>query len=140
MSPLKPFALALAYVVLGGDFGWAQAPGVREIPLPAEAADVSYMRSRGDVRLKVPGDMKTAGNFYAAKLAEQQWKKSKRDNLQTNFWVQSFAKDSLTLEVRVDDRGGSCEIRLTPQGFAWDEDLAPRPEDLPIPEDAKKIE
>src|SRR5262249_27836569 len=70
---------------------------------------------------------------------KQQWTKSKKDNLQKNFWVQSFAKKDLALEVRVDQQGSGCEIRLTPKGFAWDEDLAPRPKDLPIPEDAKEI-
>lgn len=140
MAPLKSLASALAILFFSWNATWAQPPRVREIPLPAEASDVSYMRSRGDVRLKVDGDMKTVGIFYAATLAEQQWKKAKKDNLQRNFWVQSFAKENLTLEVRVDDRGGSCEIRLTPQGFAWDEDLAPRPQDLPIPEDAKELE
>ncbi|MGC3966871.1 MAG: hypothetical protein QM775_05720 [Pirellulales bacterium] len=140
MFPVKSFTFAVAILLMFCSFGFAAAPGVREIPLPADAADVTYVRSRGDIRLKVSADMKTAGSFYATTLAEQQWTKAKKDNLQRNFWVQSFAKPGLTLEVRVDQRAAGCEIRLTPQGFAWDEDLAPRPEDLPIPDDAKKLE
>lgn len=139
MSPVKSFALALTFLSMIGNPVLAETPGVREIPLPADAADVTYVRRRGDIRLTVPTEMKAAGNFYAAALAERQWTKSKKDNLQKNFWVQSFTKQGLTLEVRVDQRASGCEIRLTPEGFAWDEDLAPRPKDLPIPEDAKEL-
>jgi len=139
MTVMKSFTLILALLTMMGSFALAETPGVREIPLPTDAADVSYVRRREDIRFNVPGDMKAAGNFYAAALAQQQWTKSKKDNLQRNFWVQSFAKPGLSLEVRVDQRASGCEIRLTPQGFAWDEDLAPRPQNLPIPEDAKDL-
>lgn len=139
MSSAKLFLLAFILVPMTGLWGLAEEPRVQEIPIPKDASDVSYMRKRGDIRFKVSLDMKTAGNFYATTLKEQQWTKSGKDNLQKNFWVQSFAKNHCKLEVRVDQRDGSCEIRLTPTGFAWDEDLAPRPKDLPIPEDAKEI-
>src|SRR6476661_5107371 len=85
---------------------------VRDLPIPDGATDVSYMKRRGDIRFQVPSDFKTAGNFYAKKLAEQKWAKSGKDNLQRNFWVQKFAKDKWSLEVRVDSRGEGSEIRL----------------------------
>jgi len=140
MSSFKSFVAALA--ILPWFIGSAAAadPGVREIPLPADASDVTYVRSRGDIRGKVATDLKTTGDFYATTLAAQGWTKAKKDNSQRNFRVQTFAKPGLSLEVRVDQRAAGCEIRLTPQGFAWDEDLAPRPEDLPIAEDAKDVE
>lgn len=112
---------------------------VRDIPLPDGATDVSYMKRRGDIRFQVSSDFKTAGNFYAKKLAEQKWTKSGKDNLQRNFWVQTFAKDKLSLEVRVDSRGGGSEVRLTPKGLMWDEDDQPTPKDLPLPKDATEI-
>ena len=108
---------------------------VRDIPIPDGATDISYMKRRGDVRFQVPSDFKTAGNFYAKKLAEEKWTKSGRDNLQRNFWVQQFAKDKLSLEVRVDSRGEGSEVRLTPKGLMWDEDDQPTPKDLPLPKD-----
>src|SRR5262245_28954771 len=46
---------------------------VRDLPIPDGAADVSYMKRRGDIRFHVPSDFKTAGDFYAKKLAEQKW-------------------------------------------------------------------
>jgi len=139
MSPVKSFALALALLPAFWNSASAAAPGVREILLPQGAEDVTYVRSRGDIRYKTAFDMKAMGDFYASQLGAKQWTKAKKDNLQKNFWVQSFAKAGLSLEVRVDARGEGCEVRLTPQGFAWDEDLAPRPQDLPIPTDAKDI-
>lgn len=139
MSPAKLFVLTLIVISMTGVSGLADEPRVQEIPLPKDASDVTYVRRRGDIRFKVPSDMKTAGNFYATVLKEQQWTRAGKDNLQRNFWVQSFAKRNLKLEVRVDQRGSGCEIRLTPTGFAWEEDLAPRPKDLPIPEDAKEL-
>lgn len=112
---------------------------VRDIPVPDGATDVSYLKRRGDVRFQVPSDFKTAGNFYAKKLAEEKWTKSGKDNLQSNFWVQKFAKDKWSLEVRVDSRGGGSEVRLTPKGLMWDEDDQPTPKDLPLPKDAQEI-
>ncbi|MCY2964301.1 MAG: hypothetical protein NT069_11815, partial [Planctomycetota bacterium] len=113
---------------------------VRDIPIPDGAAEVSYMKRRGDIRFRVTLDFKAAGNFYAKKLAEQKWAKSGKDNLQSNFWVQKFAKDKLSLEVRVDSRDGGSEVRLTPKGILWDEDDQPTPKDLPLPKDATEIE
>lgn len=139
MSPIKLFALTIVLVAMIWSLGLADEPRVQDIPLPKDASDVTYVRRRGDIRFQVASDMTTAGNFYAAALKEQQWTKSKKDNLQKNFWVQSFEKKDLALEVRVDQRASGCEIRLTPKGFAWDEDLAPRPKDLPIPKDAKEV-
>lgn len=118
---------------------WAEDHRVQEIPLLKDATGTSYMKKRGDIRYQTSSDMKAAGNFYAETLGKQQWKKSKKDNLQKDFWVQSFEKENRSLEVRVDQRGGGCEIRLTPQGFLWDEDLAPRVKDLPIPDESKEL-
>src|SRR5262245_3451595 len=95
---------------------------VKDIPIPEGATDVSYMKRRGDIRFHVTSDFKTAGTFYTNKLAEQKWTKSGKDNLQRNFWVQKFAKDKMSLEVRVDSRGEGSEVRLTPKGIAWEED------------------
>lgn len=139
MSAAKLLVFPLVLLPMLGTLGLADEPRVQDIPLPKDASNVTYVRGRGDIRFNVPSDMKAAGNFYAGVLNEQKWTKSKKDNLQKNFWVQSFAKKELALEVRVDQRAGGCEIRLTPKGFAWDEDLAPRPKDLPIPEDAKEL-
>lgn len=113
---------------------------VRDIPIPEGATDVSYMKRRGDIRFQVTSDFKTAGNFYAKKLAEQKWTKSGKDNLQRNFWVQTFKKDKSSLEVRVDSQDGGSEVRLTPTGIAWDEDNQPTPKDLPLPQDATELE
>jgi hypothetical protein len=112
---------------------------VRDIPIPDGATDVSYMKRRGDIRFQVKLDFKTAGNFYANKLAEQKWTKSGKDNLQRNFWVQRFAKDKLSLEVRAESRDGGSEVRLTPRGLLWDEDDQPTPKDLPLPKDAAEL-
>jgi hypothetical protein len=139
MSPAKLFVLALVLIPMTAICGLADEPRVQDIPLPKDATDVSYMRKRGDIRFKVASDMKTAGNFYGTILKEQHWTKSGKDNLQKRFWVQTFAQKDRKLEVRVDQRETGCEIRLTPTGFAWDEDLAPRPKDLPIPEGAKEL-
>ena len=139
MPTTKLFVLAIVLLQMSEVLVLADAPRVQEIPLPKDAADVTYVRRRGDIRFKVATDMKTSGSFYATTLKEQQWTKAAKDNLQKNFWVQSFSKNELKLEVRVDMRDGGCEIRLTPTGFAWDEDAAPRPKDLPIPEDAKEL-
>lgn len=113
---------------------------VRDIPIPDGATDITYMKRRGDVRFQVTSDFKTLGNFYAKQLGEQRWTKSEKDNLQRNFWVQTFGKDKLSLEVRVDSRDGGSEVRLTPKGLMWDEDDQPRPKDLPIPKDATDVE
>lgn len=113
---------------------------VRDLPVPEGATDVSYMKRRGDVRFQVPLDFKTAGNFYAKKLIEQKWAKSGKDNLQSNFWVQKFSKDKVSLEVRVDSRGDGSEVRLTPKGLMWEEDDQPTPKDLPLPKDATELE
>jgi hypothetical protein len=139
MSVAKLFAFAIVLSPMIWNSVLADEPRVQEIPLPKEARDTTYVRSRGDIRFKITSNMKAAGNFYATTLNEQQWTKLKKDNLQKNFWIQSFAKKELSLEVRVDQREGDCEIRLTPKGFIWDEDLAPRPKDLPIPEDVKEL-
>lgn len=138
MSHAKRIAFVIVLSSIGS-FGFAEEPRVQEIPLPKDATDVTYVRRRGDIRFNVTSDMKAAGNFYATVLNEQKWTKPKKDNLQKNFWVQSFVLKDLTLEVRVDQRESGCEVRLTPKGFAWDEDLAPRPKDLPIPKEVKEL-
>jgi|GEM_PF-4182437 len=111
----RKILLIVTVLELSGIMGPVQADDlrVRDIPLPEEATDVSYMKRRGDVRFHVTSDFKTAGNFYAKTLVEQKWAKSGKDNLQRNFWVQTFAKDKLSLEVRVDSRGEGSEVRLT---------------------------
>ncbi|MBL8817465.1 MAG: hypothetical protein JNL58_15675 [Planctomyces sp.] len=129
-----------AVVLLIHGFAMGQGPRVQEIPLPPEATDISYSKDRGDIRMKFPEDMKAAGEFYRTELTRQKWTRSKKDNLQKNFWVQTFSNGDRTLEVRADNRGTGCEIRLTPTGYLWDEDLAPRPETIPIPEDASDVE
>jgi hypothetical protein len=112
---------------------------VREIPLPKEATDVSYMKSRGDIRMLFPGDMKKAGEFYQMELTKQQWIKSVKDNVQKNFWVQTFKKQNRELEIRTEVEDVGSEIRITPKGYLWDEDFTPRPEDIPIPENAQQL-
>ncbi len=134
----RSFAGAVVLLIHG--FVTGQEYRVQEIPLPKDATDVSYSRSRGDIRMKFPADMKAAGEFYRTELTQQKWTKSKKDNLQKNFWVQTFGNGNRTLEVRADNRGAGCEIRLTPTGYLWDEDAAPHPEDIPIPEDASNVE
>ena len=133
--------LVVALVLLAGIINQVRADDmrVRDIPIPEGATEVSYMKRRGDVRFHVPTDFKTAGSFYEKALAEKKWTKSGKDNLQSNFWVQKFAKDKLTLEVRVDSRGGGSEVRLTPKGLLWEEDDQPTPKDLPLPKDATDI-
>lgn len=113
---------------------------VRDIPIPEGATDVSVMKRRGDIRFQVSSNFKTAGEFYANKLAELKWEKSGRDNLQSDFWVQKFTKDNLSLEVRVDSRGDGSEVRLTPKGLMWEEDDQPTPKSLPLPKDATEVE
>jgi hypothetical protein len=113
---------------------------VRDIPIPEGATDVSTMKRRGDIRFQMPSDFKTVGNDYAKTLTGQKWAKSGRDNLQRNFWVQTFAKGQVSLEVRVDSRGEGSEVRLTPKGMLWEEDDQPTPKDLPLPKDAKELE
>ena len=136
---------ALLFVVVWGLFG-SMLPAraddlrVKDIPIPEGATDVSVMKRRGDIRFQVKSDFKTAGDFYAKKLVEQKWAKSGKDNLQRNFWVQTFAKDKVSLEVRVDSRGTGSEVRLTPKGLMWEEDDQPTPKDLPLPKDATEIE
>ena len=112
---------------------------VKDLPIPDGASDISFMKRRGDVRFTVDSDFKAAGNFYAKKLADLKWTKSGKDNLQQDFWVQKFAKDKMTLEVRVDSRGTGSEVRLTPKGLMWEEDDQPSPKDLPIPKDATDL-
>ncbi len=126
---------------LSGITGPVQAEDmrVRDIPLPEDATDVSYMKRRGDIRFQVSSDFMSAGNFYAKKLVEQKWAKSGKDNLQRNFWVQTFANDKSSLEVRVNSRGEGSEVRLTPKGLMWEEDDQPTPKDLPLLKDAKEI-
>lgn len=118
----------------------AQEMRVSEIPILEGATDLSIMKRRGDIRFQVPTDFKTTGNNYAKTLAELKWTKSGKDNLQRNFWVQNFAKNKSSLEVRVDSRGGGSEVRLTPKGLMWEEDDQPTPKDLPLPKDATEIE
>ncbi|MFO1020441.1 MAG: hypothetical protein U0903_07065 [Planctomycetales bacterium] len=113
---------------------------VRDIPIPEGAKDVSVMKRRGDIRFQVSSDFKTAGEFYATKLAELKWEKSGRDNLQSDFWVQKFTKGTLSLEVRVDSQGDGSEVRLTPKGLMWEEDDQPTPKSLPLPKDATDVE
>ncbi len=61
------------------------------------------------------------GNFYKKKLSEDGLEQVKRDNLQRNFWVQTFLKDAKSLEVRVDSRDAGSEVRLPPEGMMWEE-------------------
>lgn len=118
----------------------AQEMRVTEIPVYEGAADVSYMKRRGDVRYQISSDFKTVGTYYTKQLTADNWRKSKRDNLQRNFWVQTFSKGDMTLEVRVDSRDSGSEVRLTPKGLMWEEDDQPTPRDLPYPADASKFE
>lgn len=129
--------VAVVVMVTTLSVGFAEQPRVQEIPIHKDATDVTTMRRRGDIRFKINSDFKTTGNYYATVLKGQKWTKAPKENLQKNFWVQTFTRNDSKLEVRVDQRGTDCEVRLTPTGFTWDEDLTPRPKDLPIPEDAK---
>src|ERR1700761_4540632 len=98
MSHNKFYLLALLLVQMMAICGLADEPRVQEIPLPDDATDITYVRRRGDIRFKVASDMKAAGNFYATILKEKQWTKPDKDNLQKNFWVQTFAKKDYKLE------------------------------------------
>jgi len=135
---------AVALVVLGwiGTATAARADElrVRDLPVPEAASDITYVKRRGDVRFQVTTDFKTTGSFYAKKLPELGWTKSARDNSQRNFLVQTFSKDQVSLEVRVDSRERGSEVRLTPTGMMWEEDDQPTPKDLPLPADAMEIE
>src|SRR5262245_10950969 len=130
-----------AVLVLIGISSWASGddPRVKDLPIPEGATDVSFMKRRGDIRFKVTSDVKETGDWYAKQLGAQRWTKSGKDNLQKSFWVQKFAKDKVSLEVRVDRREGGSEVRLTPSGLLWDEDLAPHAKDLPIATDATDV-
>jgi hypothetical protein len=132
----------VAVLVLVGMSSWARGEELRvkDLPVPEGASDVSYMKRRGDVRFTVESDFKTTGNFYAKKLTELKWAKSGRDNMQSNFSVQKYAKGKMALEVRVDSRGTGSEVRLTPKGLMWEEDDQPSPKDLPLPKDATDVE
>lgn len=137
--------LALASLVACSLIGMqptAQADGMRvvDVPMPTGATDVSVMKRRGDVRFQMPSDFKTVGNYYAKELTAQGWRKSGRDNSQRTFWVQTFAKDSMTLVVRVSSTDGRSEVRLTPTGMMWEEDDQPTPKEIPLPADATEIE
>ncbi len=140
MTPnsFRIIALTLWFLLRAG--AYAQEPRVQEIPLPKDAKEISYMKSRGDIRMTFPGDMKKAGEFYQSELSQKQWTKSTKDNIQKSFWVQTFKKQNLELVVRTSNNtDGGCEIRLTPKGFLWDEDFAPRPEDIPIPDNTQQL-
>jgi len=113
---------------------------VVDLPIPEGATDITFMKRRGDVRCQMDSDFKTVGDFYAKKLAELQWTKSKKDNLQSNFWIQTFAKNNASLEVRVDKENKGCEVRLTPTGMMWEEDDQPTPKDLPLPAEISELE
>ncbi len=139
MQPHAIRTVALTLVLVLNTSATAQQPHVREIPLPKEVANVSYSHSRGDIRMRFAGDMKAAGEFYRLDLSQKQWTKSTKDNLQKNFWVQTFKKQNLELVVRISILDDGCEIRLTPKGYLWDEDFAPRPEDIPIPDNAQQL-
>ena len=136
---LARFLVVCVFVVVS-QVATADALRVRDLPTPEGATDITYVKRRGDVRLQVPGDFKSVGAFYASQLTEQGWKKTGRDNLQSNFQVQTFSKDNATLEVRVDSRGEGSEVRLTPKGMMWEEDDQPSPKDLPLPADAMALE
>ena len=140
----KKLHIVAALAVLGligvSTLALADEMRVRDLPIPEGATDITYVKRRGDVRMQVPSDFKTTGAFYAKKLAELQWTKSGKDNLQRNFQVQTYSKDGVSLEVRVDSRPGGSEVRLTPKGMMWEEDDQPTPKDLPLPADAKEIE
>lgn len=112
---------------------------LKGLPIPEGATDISSMKQRGDVRFNVTSDFKTIGNFYAKQLGEQRWTKSGKDNLQEDFWVQTFAKDKMSLQVRVANREGGSEVRLTPTGLLWDEVDQPSPQNLPIPKVASAV-
>ena len=113
---------------------------VLDLPIPEGAKDVTYVKRRGDVRFQLTSDFKTVGVFYAQTLADQQWTKSAKENLQRSFWVQTFSKDNVSLVVRVASRGGGTEVRLTPKGMMWEEDDQPTPKDLPLPAEATDLE
>ncbi len=113
---------------------------VKDLPIPEEATEITYLKRRGDVRFQMASDFKTVGSFYLKKLTESKWTKSGRDNLQRNFQVQTFTKGNVSLEVRVDSRGTGSEVRLTPKGMMWEEDDQPTPKDLPLPADATELE
>lgn len=115
-------------------------PHVKDLPIPEGATDITYIKQRGDIRFQVTSDVKPTGDFYAKQLGAQRWTKSGKENVQRNFWTQTFAKGKSSLEVRVDRGKGGSEVRLTPAGLLWDEDLAPHAKDLPILEDATDIE
>nr|WP_095740453.1 hypothetical protein [Rhodopirellula sp. SM50] len=118
----------------------AQEMRVRNLLVPDGATEYSMMKRRGDVRFQMPSDFKTVGKLYAQKLTEQGWRKSARDNLQSSFWVQTFAKNKMTLVVRVSEEQGGSAVRLTPTGMMWEEDDQPTPKELPIPDDATDLD
>ena len=140
----KKLLFVVIMVVIGligiSSLALADEMRVRELPIPEEATDITYVKRRGDVRFQVESDFKTAGEFYSKKLTEQRWTKSAKDNLQRNFWVQTFSKDAVSLEVRVDSKDEGSEVRLTPMGMMWEEDDQPSPKDLPLTADATEIE
>ncbi|MDV6029981.1 MAG: hypothetical protein F9B45_07710 [Phycisphaera sp. RhM] len=136
-------SMAALLVVSGFGIGApavAQEMWVRDLIVPDGATEYSMMKRRGDVRFQLPSDFKTVGKHYAQKLTEQGWRLSARDNLQSSFWVQTFAKNNMTLVVRVSEEKGGSAVRLTPTGMMWEEDDQPTPKELPIPDDATEIE
>ncbi|WP_145389074.1 hypothetical protein [Stieleria neptunia] len=118
----------------------AQEMRVRNLIVPDGATEYSMMKRRGDVRFQMPSDFRSVGKDYAQKLTQQGWRKSARDNLQSSFWVQTFAKGNMTLVVRVSEEDGGSAVRLTPTGMMWEEDDQPTPKELPIPDDATELE
>ena len=137
LSKFKSVLACLVILCIGLNC-YGQNMLVKDVKLPKDASDVTYNKSRGDVRFKISMDMKAAGEFFKAELTKDQWTKPKKDNLQKSFWVQTFSKQGKTLEVRTENAAGGCEVRLTPTGLLWDEDFAPLVKDIPLPPDASE--
>jgi hypothetical protein len=134
-SSVCPIVLLIG-LGISNNVGLSQSIHVKEIPLLPSGTDVTYSKSRGDIRFNATGEMKSIGQDYGALLASQKWSKAAKDNLQSNFWVQNFIDPTkkLSLVVRVSKQDKGYEVRVTPTGYLWDEDLTPSPLSIPIPD------
>src|SRR5262245_3815378 len=122
----------LLFVTVVGLIGFmkeaqAEEMRVRDIPLPDGATDVSYMKDRGDIRFRVTTDFKTAGNFYAKKLAEQKWTKPEKKTCSAIAGSRNLRRTSCRSKSALTAERGAAKFGSRPRDSCGMKTISPLP-------------
>jgi hypothetical protein len=100
-------------------------PNVYTLPIPKDAANLTYRKLTGQINFSSPSDIKTLSDFYASGLEPLGWTRTSKDLVSTKSASLKRAQGDATLSVFVRPADKGCTVQIISKGLNWDEQKPP---------------